>query len=122
MILKRGIPRMIFCFIYERRGWRIRTNHELNKLIAGANIVRFTKVRRLKWWGHLHRMEEYRIVRTIFEWIPMGKSLGGQPRNRWRDNVLQDIRVVGVNIWTKVAMDTSAWHCLVEKSKTHGGL
>jgi hypothetical protein len=62
------------------------------------------------------------MVRRIFEWTPMRKSSGGQPRNRRRDKVLQDIRVVAVKNWTIVAMDRSAWHDLVEKSKTHGGL
>jgi hypothetical protein len=27
------------------------------KLIGGANIMRLTRAQRLKWWGHLHRME-----------------------------------------------------------------
>jgi hypothetical protein len=58
---------MIFGPVQERGGWRIRTNHELNQLIGGANIVRFTKARRLKWWGHLRRMEGYMMVRGIFE-------------------------------------------------------
>jgi hypothetical protein len=62
------------------------------------------------------------MVRRIFERTPMGKRSGGQPRNRWWDKVLKDIRVVGVKNWTKLAMDRSAWHDLLEKSKTHGGL
>jgi hypothetical protein len=112
---------MIFGPVQDGDGWRISTNHELNKLIGGAAIVRFTNARRLKWWGHLLRMEGYTMVRGIFEWIPMGKR-SGQPRSRWRDNILTDIRVLVVKNWTKVAMDRSAWHDLVEKSKTHGGL
>ena len=61
------------------------------------------------------------MVGRIFEWTPMGKRSGGQPKNRWRDKVLQDIRAVAVKNWTIVAMVRSAWHDLVEKSKTHGG-
>jgi hypothetical protein len=34
----------------------------------------------------------------------------GRPRNRWRDEVLKDIRVLGVKYLTKVVMDRCAWH------------
>jgi hypothetical protein len=51
----------------------------------------------------------------------MGKRSRGQPRNRWRDEVLKDIRVFGVKNWTKVVVDRSAWHDVVKKSKTHRG-
>ena len=49
----------------------------------------------------------------------MGKRSRGRPRNRWRYEVLKEIRVSGVNNWTKVAIDRSVWRDLVEKSKTH---
>jgi hypothetical protein len=67
-------------------------------------------------------MEEYRMERRIFEWNPMGKRSRGRPRNRWREEVLKDIRVQVVKNWTKVVMYRWAWHELVEKSKTHRGL
>jgi hypothetical protein len=119
MIFKRRILRKIFGLVHERDGWRIRTNHELNKLIGGANVVRFIEAQRLKWWGHLHRMEEYRMVRRNFEWSQMGRRSRGHPRNRWRDEVLKDVRVLGVKNWTKAVMVRSVWHDVVEKSKTH---
>lgn len=106
-------------FMKEMDGGRIKTNHELNNFIGGANIVRFIEAQRLKCWGHLHMMEEYRMVRRIIEWCPVGKRSIGHPRNRCWDEVLKDIRVLDVNIWTKVVMDRWAWHDLVAKSKTH---
>ena len=36
------------------------------------------------------------MVRRISEWSPMGKRSSGHPRNRWRDEVLKNIRVLGV--------------------------
>jgi hypothetical protein len=67
-------------------------------------------------------MEEYRMVGRIFELSPMGKRSRGRPRNRLRDDVLKDITVLCVKKWTKLVMDRSAWHDLVETSKTHGAL
>ena len=51
MIFKRLILRKIFGPVHERDGWRIRTDHELNNLIGGANIVRFIEAQRLKCWA-----------------------------------------------------------------------
>jgi hypothetical protein len=69
MIFERRIPRKIFGSLQERDGWRICTNHELHKLIDGANMVRFVTPKRLKWWGQVHRMEEYRMVRRILSGV-----------------------------------------------------
>jgi len=53
------------------------TNHELNKSIGGANIMGYTRAQRLKWWDHLHWMDENRIVWRIFEWSPTGNRKRG---------------------------------------------
>jgi len=84
--------------------------------------MRCLEAQRLKWRCHLHRIKEYRMVRRIFEWSPMGKRSKGHPKNRWQDKILKDIAVLGVKNWTKVVMVRSAWHDLVEKSRTHRGL
>jgi hypothetical protein len=68
----------------------------LNKLIEGAYIMRCLEAQRLKWRGHLHRMEEYRMVRRTFEWSPRGKRSKGHQRDTWQDEVLKNIRVLGV--------------------------
>jgi hypothetical protein len=45
----------------------------------------------------------------------MGKRSRGHPRNRLRDEVLKNIRVLGVKNWTKmVVVDRSVWHDLVD--------
>ena len=42
--------------------WRKVNNEELNDLFASPNIVRVIKSRRLKWAGHVARMDEGRGV------------------------------------------------------------
>jgi hypothetical protein len=48
--------------------WRIRMNQELNDLIKNADIVRFVKIKRMAWLGHVIRMEEKRIPKRVLEW------------------------------------------------------
>jgi len=62
------------------------------------------------------------MVRRIFEWSPVLKRSRGHQRNRWWDEILKDIRVLGVKKWTKVVIDRSIWHDLAEKLKIHRGL
>ena len=50
-------------------------NEELHSLYRSPNIVRVIKSRRLRWAGHLARMEE---VRSAFK-ILTGKPTGERP-------------------------------------------
>ena len=46
---------------------------------------------KLKWYGHMMRMEEYRVPKRIFmEKIP-GRRPRGRPRKRWIDTVKESI-------------------------------
>ena len=45
--------------------WRKLHNEELNDLFSSPNIVRVIKSRRLRWAGHVARMEEGRGVHKV---------------------------------------------------------
>jgi hypothetical protein len=79
------IMRKIFGPFKKNVGWMIMVNHEVNKLIGIYKIVRFIKTQRLKLLADLHKMEEYRMVRRIFECSPMGKRSRKRSRNRLRE-------------------------------------
>jgi hypothetical protein len=46
----------------------------------GENIVKWIKVQRMGWLGHLERAEEDRIPRNIFTQELEGTKLRGRPR------------------------------------------
>ena len=48
---------------------------------------RSIKSRRLKWAGHIARMEEGRNALKILTGLPFGR-----PRRRWKDNIRMDIQ------------------------------
>jgi hypothetical protein len=47
----------------ENCAWTIRTNEGVYNLYVKEDIIRFIKSQRLRWWGHLYRMEDERNVK-----------------------------------------------------------
>ena len=66
----------------ERISEEIRVKAMLNKMDAA----------RLRWWGHLERMEERRGAKRRWEWRSVGTRPKGRPRKRWKDSVKESLR------------------------------
>ena len=66
-------------------------NAELHALYSSPNIIRSLKSRRLRWAGHVARMEQSRNAYRVL----MGKPESKRPRCRWEDNIKMDLREVG---------------------------
>jgi hypothetical protein len=45
-----------------------------------------------------------------------------RPENRWKDEVLSDLKKTEVKHWTYLVKDRKAWCELVQKTKNHKGL
>ena len=71
--------------------WRKLHNQELNDLYSSSNIVRVIKSRRMRWEGHVERMEEGRVVHKVLVGKPDGKRPVGRPRRRWEGNIKMDL-------------------------------
>ena len=65
---------------------------EIDKVIEGADIVRFIKVQRIKCLGHVQRMDRARQTKKVLDWKPMGNRLVGRPRQRWQEDVMEDFK------------------------------
>ena len=79
------------------------------------NIVRVIKSRRLRWAGHVARMEEGRSAFKIFTGKPTVKRHLGRPRRRWEDNIRMDLEERGINAgnWVDFTQDSNYWRALV---------
>ena len=87
--------------------WRKLHNEELIDLYYSPNIVRVIKSRRMRWAGHVARMEERRGAYSIMVGKPEGKRPLWIPRRRWVDNIKMDLQEVergGVD-WINLAQD-----------------
>jgi len=78
-VSERPVLRKILGPIQCKEGWRIRSNNELQKLIKGEDIVKYTVAQRIKWWGHLTRMEGIKLVK-----ITTGTPKEYQPKDDQR--------------------------------------
>jgi len=64
-ICERQILRKIFGPLNIDNRWRIRNNMQIDKLTEGADIVGFIKAQRIKWLGHINRMDQVRPTRKL---------------------------------------------------------
>jgi hypothetical protein len=53
------------------------------------------KSRRMRWAGHVARMEENRNAYRILVGNSEGKGPLGRQRRRWVDNIKMDLRAIG---------------------------
>ena len=65
-------------------------------------------------------MNSERNVKKIFNTKPDGARRG--PKLRWENGVDQDMRILGVKNWKKVALNRDEWVQLLKKARAHQGL
>jgi len=65
---------------------------EIDNLIEDADIVRFIKAQRIKWLRHIQRMDQARPTGQLLDWKPMGTRPTGRPRQRWQEDVMEDLK------------------------------
>jgi hypothetical protein len=74
-------------------GWRKIHDEELHSLYSLPNI-RMIKARRMKWAGHVARMDEMRKEYKISVLKP-GRRDHSEDRCKWKDNIKMDLRDIG---------------------------
>ena len=69
------------------------------------------KSRKLRWTGHVSRMEEGWSVFKILADKPTGKRPLGWLRRRWEHNIRMDLKEMGMNMRNSVysVQDTDNW-------------
>ena len=77
---------------------------------------------RIRWLGHLERMEVDWMPKKIFTKKMEGTRRRGRPRKRWKEEVERDLQVLGVRRWRELVADRKKWKDIVGQAKVHSGL
>jgi hypothetical protein len=80
------------------------------------------KIGRLRWLGHLFRMQEPDPCRKLTLNKPEGTWRVGRPSARWLESVETDLRKMGVKNWRRKAQDREQWRTILKEGKVHQGL
>ena len=72
------------------------------------------KSRRLRWVGHIVRMQEDRSDFKMLTGTPTGKRPLGRPKHRWEDNIRMDLKEIGINTrnWVDSVQHGDYWRAL----------
>ena len=96
---ERKILRKIYGPVKENELWRIRRNDELEAIIKGENTVRFIKCQRIRWLGHIERMQDTAIPKKMLCGKLYATRRRGRPKMRWLDDVSTDLRKMEISEW-----------------------
>jgi len=87
-------------------------NEEIRKKTELRKLELVIKERRLRWLGHVLRMEDSRIPRQAIQWELRGyKRKLGWSRKNWMDIVRQDMKDMGIT-WDEaeeLTTDRAEW-------------
>lgn len=116
-VWERKVLRKIFRGKLVDGMWQRRSNYELQELYKEPNIVGIVKAQRLRWLGHIVRMPEERVPKRILKSEIGGRKRRGRPRERWRDEVEEDVRLyLKSNCWNQDAQNRKLWSAKIDQA------
>jgi hypothetical protein len=98
-IFERRILRKIYRPTEVNSIWRSRYNHELHRLCNEPHIMKVIKFSKLRWLGHIFRMQEQNACRKLTLQKPQGTRRVGRSAIRWLDSIEEDLKIMGVRNW-----------------------
>jgi hypothetical protein len=77
---------------------------------------------RLRWFGHVERMQNQRVPKQIATDTVEGRKKIGRPRKRRRDESEEGLNVMGIRNRHAMAKDRQEWRKTVLAAKVQNGL
>jgi hypothetical protein len=71
---------------------KIRNEAIRTKMGIKKNIAQEIEEQQLRWYGHVKRMEDGKIVKQVAELKPQGKRTRGRPINTWKDEIRESMK------------------------------
>ena len=121
-VFERKILRKIYGPLNEGGVWRRRYNQELYDLYRDPDVIQVIKISRLRWAGHIIRMNEEAQPRRLTLTHPEGRRRAGRPKLRWMDGVNADAGAIGLRSWRSAALRRTEWRKSLDSARVHPGL
>ena len=80
---------------------------------------------RLRWAGHVSRLDDTRMVKKLMDGRPDGRRPLGRPKKRWEDNVKETLSSLGLRDttrWRDLTGNRVEWRNFVVAVKDGNGL
>lgn len=98
---------------YLRRSARVSriqriSNDEIRRRMkTTTTVIDRIKIRGLRWFGHLMRMNDNRWPKRVFCWMPPGRRKRGRPRRSWNEGIRKEMDRRQLN--EEMTQDRKAW-------------
>ena len=108
-------------FDQETQNWRRRHNEELREITVVPLITNILKSRRMRWAGHVKRMDDRRYPKIILEGGVGGRRRRGRPRTRWNDCIEKNVKELtdSEETWQEIADHRPRWRGLCKAAMGH---
>ena len=101
--------------------WQRKTNDEIMALAKVESIATLVRYRRLRWLGHMARMDDSRLPKKLlFGGIEQNSVSVGRPPKSWQDYVREDLAMLKMSYdWFRVAQKRNSWRSRIQGLLTH---
>ena len=98
-------------------------NTQVIKRAGLPTMYTLLRQRRLRWLGHVRRMEDGRIPKDILHGeLASGKRSVGRPQLRYKDVCKRDLKALDINIqcWEDMIADRNSWRSTLQRQLKAG--
>ncbi len=99
------------------------TNGDVLSRAGLPSMYTLLRQRRLRWLGHVRRMEDGRIPKDIlYGELAMGRRNTGRPHLRYKDVYIRDMKAVDIDTmsWEGLAADRTEWRSALKQHLERG--
>jgi hypothetical protein len=92
---------------------------EIYARVKKLTITETIRLNRSCWFWHVQRVKENRIPKRVLYMNLGTRRLRGRPRNRWKDKVREDGRIVGEEGWQEKVYNREEWKKPLRTARNH---
>jgi hypothetical protein len=76
------------------------------------------RIARLRWAGHVRRMDEEALPRRIMYVTSIGQRKTWRPKPRWREEDGKEVRMLAIRSWWSTAVNREELRRLLRETRT----